>query len=277
MTLDLPTWLIQPPWWLQLILYAVFTSLFTGIIAPIVLEKYKETKKRKAAELTQKVEEAKANVERLRTEISTMNDHLVRVVDDDLERVKTIQFFDPPRESTVLNIVREWPDIAVVAERYVEAINEAAEWRDVNRERYKYVIGDIVGRDFHKTTAANPHPTPSGWAGRSTLENALQILLIDPIVKGDKISRDFIEQLNPQLCIQIRQLSAEGEGIERFLQDLNNTIATDQFLRRFQRKRIAIMDLGNELKKAAQKHASELQVELEKWQGMLLSQSKHLH
>lgn len=262
--LDLLSWLTQPPWWLQFLYYALLTTLFTGILAPIMLERYRENRRRKGSGRSRKAEEAKANVERLTSKIQAIRYHLINQIDDDIRRVGELKFFDetPSRESDILNTAREFPDSSAVATRYVETIREAVDWRDVNRQLYKAVIRDLVTNNFHNTLADHPHRTPNGWAGSNTLDVAFQILLIDPIVKGDTISLELLGQLSPPLYIQIRQLSAEGEGIERFLKDLNSKIARDQFLRRLRRKQEDIKVLGNELKKSAEVHLSNLQENL---------------
>lgn len=74
-----------------------------------------------------------------------------------------------------------------IAQRHVEAIREAVDWREANCQLYRVLISDLVSRDFHKTIAFNPNPTPNGWAGSRTLDAALQILLTNHIVKGEKI------------------------------------------------------------------------------------------
>jgi hypothetical protein len=261
--LELPPWLTQPPWWLQVIFYALFTGLFTGIIAPMVLERYRERGKRKEAERTRKVEEDRVNIERLRTKISSINYNLVEAVDDDLERVKEIKFFDqtPSRESDILSTAREFPDLSEIAGRYVEAIREALDWREANRMLLKAAIANLVASDFSRTISSNSRP-PHGWGedGRAweTLDIPLQTFLVDHIIKGDKIGRDLLEQLAPQLCIQIEKLSAEGEGIPRFLKDLNEIISRDPYLRRFRRKQETVELLGSELKKGAKAHVADL-------------------
>ncbi len=262
--LELPAWLTQPPWWLPYTLYALLTALF-GLLARIAFERYKERRAREQSERSQKVEQAKANIERLKTKISTINYSLIEAVEHDLERVKETEFFDhvTSREGEILSTAREFSDLTDIAERYVEAIREATDWREANRKLFKYVISDLVTNNFHKTLAANPRPTPNGWAESGTLDAALQILLINPIVKGDKISLEFLQQLSPEVCVQIRKLSAEEEGIEKFLRDLNDTITRDQFLRRFRRKQETIRDLGSALKKTAQDRILNLQRDLE--------------
>ena len=263
--LEIPLWLMQPPWWLQLMFYALFTSLFTGILAPLVIERFREGGKRKEAERTRKVEEDKANVERLRTKISSINYNLVKAVDHDLEHVKEIKFFDqtPSRESDILSTAREFQDLSEIAGRYVEAFREAVDWREANRRLLNVTISELAASEFSQTLASNPE----GWAGWSTLEAALQDALINPIIKGERISRDLLEHLAPQLCIQVDRTSAQGEGIPRFLKSLNEMIARDPYLRRFQGKQETIKLLGSELKKVAQVHVSNLQEKLDRQQG----------
>ena len=245
--------------------YALFTSLFTGILAPMVLERYREGGKRKEAERTRKVEEDKANVERLRTKISSINYNLVKAVDHDLEHVKEIKFFDqtPSRESDILSTAREFPDLSEIAGRYVEAFREAVDWREANRRLLNVALSELVASEFSQTLASNPQ----AWAGWSTLEAALQDALINPIIKGERISRDLLEHLAPQLCIQVDRTSAQGEGIPRFLKSLDEMIARDPYLRRFRGKQETIKLLGSELKKAAQAHVSNLQEKLDRHQG----------
>ena len=246
-----------------MIFYALFTGLFTGIVAPMVLERYRERGKRKEAERARKVEEDRVNIERLRTKISSINYNLVEAVDDDLERVKDIKFFDhtPSRESDILSTAQEFPDLSEIAGRYVEAIREALDWREANRMLLKAAIANLVASDFSRTISSSPRP-PHGWGedGRTweTVDIPLQTHLVDPIIRGDKISRDLLEHLGPQLCIQIEKLSAEGEGIPRFLKNLNEMIARDPYLRRFRGKQETVQLLGSELKKAAQAHVTDL-------------------
>jgi hypothetical protein len=220
----------------------------------MALERYREDRKRKEAERTRKVEEDRANVERLRTRISSINYNLVKAVDDDLERVKEIKFFDqtPSREGDILSAAREFPDLSEIAGRYVEAIREALDWREANRRLLNVTISELVASDFTQTLASNPQ----AWAEWDTLEAALQDVLINPIIKGERINRDLLEHLQPQLCIQVDRTSAQGEGIPRFLKDLNEMIARDPYLRRFRGKQETIKLLGSELKKAAQAHIS---------------------
>ena len=267
---ELPAWLTQPPWWLPYTVYAVLTALF-GLLARIEFERYKERRITERSERVRKVEETNVNIELLRTKISTINYNLVEAVDDDLKRVNDIKFFDetPSRESEILSIAREFPDLAEIARRYVEAIREGVDWREANRKLLKVEISELVTNNFHQTLAANPHPTPHGWGGLGTLEAACQIHLINPIVKGNRISRELLEQLTPELCVQIRKLSAEDEGIEKFLRDLNVTIARNPFLLRFRGEQETIEVLGKELKKIAQEHISNVQKDLENTQNTL--------
>jgi glutamine synthetase adenylyltransferase len=85
--------------------------------------------------------------------------------------------------------------------------------------------------------------------------------------KGERISRDLLEHLAPQLCIQVDRTSAQGEGIPRFLKGLDEMIARDPYLQRFRGKQETIKLLGGELKKAAQAQASNLQERLDRQQG----------
>jgi hypothetical protein len=246
----------------------MLTSIFTGVLAPIVVERYRERRKTKEIQRSQQIQQAKTTIEGLKSKSSSVRFHLVEAIDRDLENVNHIKFFDEntSRKGDILNTAAEFSDFSPLARRYVEAIEEAAGWRDAIRKLMKPLIADLVASDFPETAKLT---TVLKWDGWGTLDAAFEATLIDPIIRGDKLNRELLDQLCPELSTQIDKEAVKGEGIPKFLKSLNEMVVRENSLKRFRAWQEKIRTLGKELKEAASNKLASLQGEQQQWEAYL--------